>query len=149
MNNTCLEPTEFKWSRRFVFDVLEWNNYLLVYMKYVNEKFINEFPWKPLKPCKFQKLTQAKESTESVKQENDDLKSDLQVLKNNSNIFNRVHWFTGARNVATGKAQVTLEAFIVSTFGNEANYQAAVDSGDAAQWDSHWKNFEFNTMKLN
>ena len=40
---------------------------------------------------------------------------------NDSRLFERVHWFTGARNIASGKARVTLESFIVRTFGKEQN----------------------------
>ena len=66
----------------------------------------------------------------------------FRLYMNDSRLYDRVHWFTGARNVATGKARVTLESFIVRTFGNEERYQAAVDRRDPVLWDNLWKNFE-------
>ena len=52
----------------------------------------------------------------------------LHLYMNGHRLHEKVHWMTGARTIATDRALVVINSFIVNTFQNESNYQRAVDA---------------------
>ena len=61
----------------------------------------------------------------------------------NDNKFpEKVYWFTGARSIATDRARVCIESYIIGAFVSEENYQRAVDAKDPELWMHHWSAFE-------
>ena len=56
----------------------------------------------------------------------------------------RIHWFTGARNIATDRARTCIEAYIVQCFGKEEDFQSILIKykSDGDFWLKHWLAFE-------
>ena len=64
------------------------------------------------------------------------------LYMNDNKFPEKVYWFTGARSIATDRASVCIEAYIVGAFGTEEHYQRAVDAKDPELWTHHWLAFE-------
>ncbi len=77
------------------------------------------------------------------------LREELVKLKrymNDHKVTSRSRWFEGARTVATGKAQTTIETMLLTSFGSEDEYQSQLrevkDDDDEATWTDFWESVE-------
>lgn len=76
----------------------------------------------------FRKNLKPKRPKLSAKDPNS-LHHELKVLRlyfNNMRIHDKAHWWTGARMIATDRAHIIIESLIISKFGSEERYQAAL-----------------------
>ena len=66
----------------------------------------------------------------------------LRLYFNDAKIHERCHWLSGARAVASGRALVTFNKYMVQKFGSEQAFQDKLKEKAWPEWDIHWKAFE-------
>ena len=71
----------------------------------------------------------------------------FRLYMNDHRLPERVYWFSGARAIASDRARVSIESYIVSQFGSEAGFQRCVAAADSNTWYLHWVAFE-SRLKL-